>query len=142
MASAESVESEPSRIKVWFRFIPDGGWLPLPYDTEGMWATPVSPDTARIDNVPFLQTGVAQDDVVRFTTDDDGIHWATGRVTASGNCTIRILPNTDGRSDAAPTPSTSACQSSTSAVRSSATTCHCWPSMFRTMRRSRRSKRC
>ncbi|WP_137993200.1 DUF4265 domain-containing protein [Streptomyces vilmorinianum] len=78
------------RIKVWFRFVPREGWLPQ--DTEGLWATPVGPDTARVDNVPFLQDGVAQGDVVRYTTDAEGVHWAAARTTASGNCTLRVLP--------------------------------------------------
>lgn len=60
------------QIKIWFRFKPRQGWLP--YDTEGMWATIVSGDTARVDNVPFLQDGVAQGDVVRFKLDDDGVY--------------------------------------------------------------------
>lgn len=82
------------RIKVWFRFVPREGWLP--YDTEGLWATPVGGDTARIDNVPFLADGVAQGDIVRFITDADGLNWATGRVEWSGNNTIRVLPIPDG----------------------------------------------
>ncbi|MET9374266.1 DUF4265 domain-containing protein [Streptomyces sp. NPDC002992] len=82
------------RIKVWFRFVPREGWLPQ--DTEGLWATPVGPDTARVDNVPFLQDGVAQGDVVRYTTDADGRHWAAERVTASENCTLRVLPVPSG----------------------------------------------
>lgn len=51
------------RIKIWFRFAPRENWLPI--DTEGMWAMPVTADTARIDNVPFLQDGLAQGDIVR-----------------------------------------------------------------------------
>jgi hypothetical protein len=81
-------------VKVWFRFVPRDGWLP--YDTEGLWAHLVGADTARVANVPFLQDGVAQGDVVRFVTDDDGVRWAVGRVEASGNCTIRVLPVPDG----------------------------------------------
>ncbi|MFI5714182.1 DUF4265 domain-containing protein [Kribbella sp. NPDC051620] len=77
------------QIKVWFRFIPREGWLP--YDREGLWATKVSADTARVQNVPFLQDGVAEGDVVRFRTDADGIHWSMGRVSAFGNCTVRVL---------------------------------------------------
>ncbi|MBT2438747.1 DUF4265 domain-containing protein [Streptomyces sp. ISL-36] len=82
------------RIKVWFRFVPREGWLPQ--DTEGLWATPVGAGTARVDNVPFLQNGVAQGDVVRYTTAADGTHWATERLTASGNCTLRVLPDPSG----------------------------------------------
>ncbi|XXZ51241.1 DUF4265 domain-containing protein [Streptomyces cavourensis] len=61
-----------------------------------MWATRLSADTARVDNVPFLQDGVAEGETVRFTTDADGVHWATGRVADSGNCTVRVLPVPDG----------------------------------------------
>ena len=51
-------------IKIWFRFEPREQWPS--YDTEGLWATRLSADTARIDNVAFLQDGVAQGDVIRF----------------------------------------------------------------------------
>ncbi|MFD1538199.1 DUF4265 domain-containing protein [Nonomuraea guangzhouensis] len=85
---SEGLPAEPDLIKVWFQFAPREDWLP--YDTEGLWATRLSRDTARVANVPFLQ------DVVGFTTDDDGLHWACGRVEASGNCTVRVLPVPDG----------------------------------------------
>ncbi|MFC5644997.1 DUF4265 domain-containing protein [Kitasatospora cinereorecta] len=82
------------RIKVWFRFVPREGWLP--YDTEGLWATRLSADTARVTNIPFLQNGVAEGDIMRFETDADGLHWSKERVEASGNCTIRVLPVPSG----------------------------------------------
>ncbi|OEJ94750.1 DUF4265 domain-containing protein [Streptomyces thermolilacinus] len=94
MNSDPGSEIAGDRIKVWFRFVPREGWLPQ--DTEGLWATRLGADTARVDNVPFLQDGVAQGDVVRFRTDDEGLHWATGRVSASGNCTVRVLPVASG----------------------------------------------
>ncbi|MGW1666952.1 DUF4265 domain-containing protein, partial [Streptomyces microflavus] len=50
--------TESSRIKVWYRFVPREGWLR--HDTEGLWATRLSGDTARVENVPFLQDGVAE----------------------------------------------------------------------------------
>jgi len=81
-------------IKVWFRFTPREGWLP--YDTEGLWAVRAGPDLARVDNVPFLQDGLAQGDTVRFETDSEGAHWSRGRIEASGNCTIRVLPIATG----------------------------------------------
>ncbi|MEU7854428.1 DUF4265 domain-containing protein [Nonomuraea sp. NPDC049141] len=90
----ERLPTEPGLIKVWFQFDPREDWLS--YDTEGLWAMRLSPDTARVANVPFLQDGVAEGDVVRFITDDDGLHWACGRVAASGNCTVRVLPVPDG----------------------------------------------
>ena len=82
------------QIKVWFRFVPREGWLP--YDTQGLWATYLGEDRARVANVPFLQDGVAEGDVVRFTTDAEGRHWAAERLEASGNCTVRVLPAPDG----------------------------------------------
>ncbi|MDG4798188.1 DUF4265 domain-containing protein [Micromonospora sp. WMMD1082] len=87
-------QREAEDIKVWFRFVPREGWLP--FDTEGLWATRVGEDLARVRNVPFLQDGVAEDDVVRFVTDADGLHWSVEQVQASGNCTVRVLPNPDG----------------------------------------------
>ncbi|MGW5124565.1 DUF4265 domain-containing protein [Streptomyces sp. NPDC004069] len=84
------MESTVEQVKVWFRFVPREGWFPQ--DTEGLWATRLSADTARVQSVPFLQDGVAEGDVVRFQTDSDGLHWSVGRVSASGNCTIRVVP--------------------------------------------------
>lgn len=81
-------------IKVWYRFVPREGWLP--FDTEGLWATQLSDDTARVENAPFLQDGVAEGEIVRFITNADGRRWATERVEASGNCTIRVLPIPSG----------------------------------------------
>lgn len=81
-------------IKIWFRFVPREGWLP--FDTEGLWGVAAGPDTARICNAPFLQDGVAEGDVVRFIVDPQGLRWATGRVEASGNCTVRVLPKPRG----------------------------------------------
>lgn len=81
-------------LKIWFRFVPRDDWLP--YDTEGLWAMPLSTDLGRVANVPFLQDGIAQGDIVRFRTDTDGVRWAIERVEASGNCTVRVLPVPDG----------------------------------------------
>src|SRR5689334_6360643 len=81
-------------VKIWFKFVPREGWLP--YDTEGVWANVVAEGAARVSNVPFLQDGVAEGDVVRFETRSDGRHWALDRVEESGNCTIRVLPAPNG----------------------------------------------
>ena len=93
---ASDLHERPSDglINVWFTFVPREGWLP--YDTEGLWATQLSDDTARVENVAFLQDGIAQGDVVRFQTNQDGVRWATGRVQASGHCVIRVLPVPSG----------------------------------------------
>ncbi|MFJ8826176.1 DUF4265 domain-containing protein [Streptomyces sp. NPDC102467] len=84
------MESTVEKIKVWFRFVPRDGWFPQ--DREGLWATTLGADTAIVQNIPFLQDGVAEGDVVRYQTDDDGLHWAVGRVSTAGNCTIRVVP--------------------------------------------------
>ncbi|WP_366942318.1 DUF4265 domain-containing protein [Amycolatopsis sp.] len=60
--SAEQGIAGDQRIKVWFRFEPREGWLP--HDIEGLWTTLLDEDTARIENVPFLQDGIAEGDVV------------------------------------------------------------------------------
>ncbi|MFI6103430.1 DUF4265 domain-containing protein [Streptomyces sp. NPDC051310] len=84
------MQSVVEKIKVWFRFVPREGWFPQ--DTEGLWATDLGDGTARIENAPFLQNGVAEGDVVRYRTDSDGLRWAVGQVGSSGNCTIRVVP--------------------------------------------------
>ncbi|MEV0717460.1 DUF4265 domain-containing protein [Asanoa sp. NPDC050611] len=94
VAPERSAGVDAELVKVWFRFVPREGWLP--YDTEGLWARPVGVDTARVANVPFLQDGVAEGDVVRFSVADDGSLWAAGRVEASDKCTIRVLPVPSG----------------------------------------------
>ncbi|XUZ27802.1 DUF4265 domain-containing protein [Streptomyces sp. RMIT01] len=86
---------EADQIKIWFRVAARGDGPP-PCATEGLWATQLGPDTARVDNVPFLRDGVAEGETVRFWTDGDGVHWAAGRVADSGNCTVRVLPVPDG----------------------------------------------
>ncbi|MEU1672752.1 DUF4265 domain-containing protein [Streptomyces roseifaciens] len=84
------MDSAVEKIKVWFRFVPREGWFPQ--DTEGLWATKMGGDTARVENAPFLQDGVAEGDVVQYRTDSDGLHWAVGQVSSSGNCTIHVVP--------------------------------------------------
>ncbi|QTI42748.1 DUF4265 domain-containing protein [Streptomyces nojiriensis] len=84
------MENVVEKIKVWFRFVPREGWLPQ--DIEGLWASKLGDDTASVENCPFLQDGVAEGDVVRYRTDSDGLHWAVGLVSSSGNCTIRVVP--------------------------------------------------
>jgi Domain of unknown function (DUF4265) len=49
-------------------------------------------DTARLANVPFLQDGVAEGEIVRFATRAESLHWALERVEASGNCAVRVIP--------------------------------------------------
>lgn len=78
------------RVKVWYRFVPREGWPQ--FDQEGVWATPLGGDLARVDNVPFFVDGAAEGDIVRFTMDADGVRWVEERVEWSGRCTILVLP--------------------------------------------------
>jgi hypothetical protein len=93
VAAQDDAAFPGDRIKVTVRFARREEWLP--FDTEGLWATRLGTDTARIDNVPFLHDGIAQGDVVRFVT-ADGINWVVARIRASGNCTLRVMPLPDG----------------------------------------------
>ncbi|MEV7012144.1 DUF4265 domain-containing protein [Streptosporangium sp. NPDC051022] len=72
----------------------DDGWPPV--GSEGMWAIPLGPDRARLDNIPFFVRGVASGDVVHLETDAEGVVWAKEVVEFSGNCTIRVIPYRDG----------------------------------------------
>ena len=130
----------PDQIKVWFRFVPRQDWLP--YDSEGLWATRSGADVATVDNVPFLQDGVAQGDLVRFSTDADGVHWATERVAASGSCTIRVLPMRDGPLGRVRKPCSSASRRSALAVSRSARSSHWSRLLYPPTPRWRRSRRC
>ena len=95
-AYAPELHEQPdgAAIRVLFKFVPREDWLP--YDRENLWAVEISEETAQIKNVAFLQDGVAVDDVVQFQTDDNGVHWALGRVSASGRCVVRVVPFPEG----------------------------------------------
>jgi hypothetical protein len=83
------------RLKVVFKLeVDDEGWPPA--GSERMWASRVSDDTARLENVPFFARGYASGDVVRFDVDSDGVRWVREAVEFSGSCTIRIIPAQDG----------------------------------------------
>jgi hypothetical protein len=108
-------------VKIWFRFVPREDWLP--YDTEGLWAVPVSADTARVANVPFLQDGVAQGDIVRFTTDDNGVRWAVGGSSRRATARSVSCRSLTARWDQVPRPFTSSSRGSALAVRRLAGSC-------------------
>jgi hypothetical protein len=82
------------RVKVWYRFVPREGWPQ--FDREGVWATPVGVDVAQVNNVPLFVNGVAEGDLVRYTTDSQGVRWVVERVEWSGRCTILVLPVRNG----------------------------------------------
>lgn len=140
MTPSEPVAADSNRIKVWFRFVPREGWLP--YDTEGLWATRLSADTARLENIPFLQNGVAEGEIVRFVTDADGLNWSKERVKASGNCTIRVLPVPSGPLGEALGLCTSGFRRLTWAVRSSARSSRWSPSPCQPMQTLVGSRHC
>ncbi|HEV2636992.1 MAG TPA: DUF4265 domain-containing protein [Actinocrinis sp.] len=70
------------------------GWPPV--GSESMWAVDLGGGLARVDNVPWFVPRIAANDVVRAAPDEHGTLWFVERVTASGNCTIRVLPFPDG----------------------------------------------
>ena len=82
-------------VKVVFDLPRDeDGWPPAA--TESLWAIPVTPDTARLDNTPFFVRGVAAGDLIRVRRGPDGQLQAGEQLTWSGHCTIRILVFRDG----------------------------------------------
>src|SRR5262249_1525433 len=85
----------PGLVKVRFRLEQDeDGWPPAA--SEALWAEPLGGDAYRLDNTPWFARDVAADDVFRAQPDADGRLWAGERLSWSGNCTIRVIPLSDG----------------------------------------------
>jgi hypothetical protein len=83
-------------VKVVFD-LPDAGDGWPPATAEGIWAVRLPErDHVRLDNVPWFAVNVADGDVFRVRTDDDGVLRAVEQVSWSGNCTIRVTPYKDG----------------------------------------------
>lgn len=80
-------------MRVVFELERDDDWPPAA--SERLWAVPVGPGLARVDNIPFFVRGLACGDVVRFEEDEEGVRWGQEVVESSGNCTIRVLPKGD-----------------------------------------------
>lgn len=80
--------SEP-QVKVLFRLVPDEDGYP-PFDTEGLWATPVAPGRYRLDNIPFFAAEVAFGDVVTAEPEERGL-FVSGVVDHSGHSTFRVM---------------------------------------------------
>ncbi|MFD9121913.1 DUF4265 domain-containing protein [Streptomyces bottropensis] len=86
-----TLESEVSdRVRVVFPLEQDEGWPPVA--SERLWAIPVGADLVRIDSVPWFVCDLALHDIVRTCTVTRGILEAAGKVSWSGNCTVRIIP--------------------------------------------------
>ncbi|MDP9829926.1 DUF4265 domain-containing protein [Kineosporia succinea] len=81
-------------FKLWFKYPPRDGYPDQ--DTEGVWAVPISPSTARVASAPFHQVGVAPGDVVRFEEDEWGQNWALEIIEPSGHCVVRVFPEANG----------------------------------------------
>jgi hypothetical protein len=94
--SIRSVSDErPGYVKVRFRLERDeDGWPPA--ESEGLWAVPLGGGVFRIDNTPWFARDVAADDHFRAEPDAGGLLWAGERLHWSGNCTIRIIPLSEG----------------------------------------------
>lgn len=87
--------AEPSRVEVAFDLPTDEeGWPPLA--SESLWAVLLDPDHVRLDNAPWFVVDAAVGDVFRVRA-EDGMLWATEKVSSSGNCTIRVIPIEDGQ---------------------------------------------
>ncbi|GGW71353.1 DUF4265 domain-containing protein [Streptomyces xantholiticus] len=83
------------RVRVVFQLEQNDGWPPVA--SERLWAIPVDVDLVRIDNVPWFVRDLALNDIVRTRTDARGAFAAVGKVSWSGNCTVRIIPYGSGR---------------------------------------------
>ena len=85
----------PGFVKVRFRLEQDEDGYP-PAESEGLWAVPLGGDAYRVDNTPWFARNVAADDVFLAEPDSGGRLWAIERLRWSGNCTIRVIPYSDG----------------------------------------------
>jgi hypothetical protein len=84
------------RIRVVFQLEQNDGWPPVA--SERLWAMPVDVDLVRIDNVPWFVRDLSLNDIVRTRARaGEGDLEAVGKVSWSGNCTVRIIPYESGR---------------------------------------------
>lgn len=89
-------EADDRRVRVFFDLdVDEDGWPPVA--TETMWARPTDePDLFVLDNIPFFVRGLSDGDVLRAVRDEDGRLVVTEHLASSGNCTIRVIPLSDG----------------------------------------------
>ncbi|MFI1188736.1 DUF4265 domain-containing protein [Streptomyces californicus] len=83
-------EEMRDRVRVEFQLEQDDGWPPVA--SERLWAVSVDTDLVRIDNVPWFVSDLALNDLVETRTDSRGQLVSTGKISWSGNCTVRIIP--------------------------------------------------
>lgn len=90
-----SADDDATHVKVRFSLaVDEDGWPPV--DSEGLWAEPLGDDEYKIDNTPLFVQDLATGDVVRARAGNDGVLWATERLSWSGHFTIRVIPLADG----------------------------------------------
>ncbi|WP_243869860.1 DUF4265 domain-containing protein [Streptomyces liangshanensis] len=59
-------------VKVFFRRNEDeAGWPPA--SVESLWAVDLGDGTVRPDNIPWFVRGIADHDIIRVETDDEGV---------------------------------------------------------------------
>lgn len=74
-----------THVKILFKIKKNDGICEI----ESVWAK-VVPEGYKIDNIPFYAFGIAYDDVVEATLDDDGMLNFSKLIIASGHSTIRL----------------------------------------------------
>ncbi|MDI3291178.1 DUF4265 domain-containing protein [Polyangium sp. 15x6] len=80
-----NAQHHPAHVKILFDVENEDGTV----DLESLWAVPVS-NGYRIDNIPFYARGVACNDIVAASPDEDGMLHFSGLITASGHSTVRL----------------------------------------------------
>ena len=93
--SGVSDGDETQSIQVSFQLRPvNETWPPVP--SERLWAQPLGDGRFRIASTPWFISDIAIGDIVAAATRNDEAIWATDRLEASGNVTIRVIPRKDG----------------------------------------------
>ena len=80
--------SSDRHVKVLFRLNVVEDWPPV--KVEGMWATPLSGNRYKIDNIPFHAFGVSDQDVVIAGPEDEPGLWFREVAEPSEFSTVRI----------------------------------------------------
>ncbi|AUX48098.1 hypothetical protein SOCE26_096280 [Sorangium cellulosum] len=82
-------------VKVMFRLSPDE-WHGSAAET--LWATPVGPDSYRLENTPFYAFGVSFQDVV-VATSENSVFVFSGVFKHGGHSTYRIIVDPNRKDD-------------------------------------------
>lgn len=91
LTADRSGDTATKRVQVQFPLKRDKeGWPPA--DTEEVWAIPLSPETVRVDSIPWFVRNIALDDLIGVQSTGDGRVVFVEKLKWSGNCTLRIIP--------------------------------------------------